>query len=98
MNGVRREKAIGIRYLPHHRSDPPGLIIRKSATEEPTRALRTAKAAIREVNIFEGEEKKNGEATERGESRAGKELDDNKERARRRQVRVKGIEKSGERV
>ena len=38
--------------LPHHRSGPPGLTIEKVATVVPTRVLRTAKEASRELNIF----------------------------------------------
>ena len=64
-------------HLPHHRSGPPGLRIWKVATEEPTRALRTVKAASRGLTIFKGEgggKEKRMERRYRGKekSRAGK--------------------------
>jgi hypothetical protein len=77
VNEVRREKALRMGHLPHHRSGPPGLRIWKVATEEPTRALRTVKAASRRLIIFQGEEgggkKKNGEkALREGKEPRGK--------------------------
>ena len=97
VNEFRREKALRMGHLPHHRSGPPGLRIWKVATEEPTRALRTVKAASRGLTIFKGEgggKKKNGEKVPReGKEPRGKGQDDNKEGAR--QVRVKRIEKIG---